>query len=75
MEILEFLFKAEGGIDSASYKKGKAHFQRVYSDYSRRAALIKDWHRQEAENKAIDAQEARDRLRHTDSLEVEGKED
>jgi len=55
MEVLEYLFDAEGGVRSSSYKKGKLHFQHVYSDYSRRAALIKNWYRTEAENKAADA--------------------
>ena len=55
MEVLEYLFDAEGGVRSSSYKKGKLHFQHVYSDYSRRAALIKNWYKTEAENKAADA--------------------
>ena len=75
MEVLEFLFDAEGGARSSSYKKGKQHFQHVYSDYSRRAALIKNFHRIEAENKAADAQEARDRDCDDDSPEVEGEEE
>ena len=53
IEVLEFLFDAEGGVSSSSYKKGKLHFQHVYSDYSRRAALVKNWNRIEAENKAV----------------------
>jgi hypothetical protein len=71
MEVLEFMFEAEGGVNSPWYKKGKLHFQNVYSDYSRRAALVRDWRRQEAENKAIDA---RERARGADSPEVEGEE-
>jgi hypothetical protein len=74
IEVLEYLFDTEGGVRSSSYKKGKLHFQHVYSDYSRRAALIKNWYRTEAENKAADAQEARDQDRDGDSLEDEGEE-
>jgi hypothetical protein len=73
MEIFEFLFDAEG-VNSAWYKKGKVHFQRLCSDYNRRASLIKDWQRRDAENKSIDVQEARNRSRHSDSLQVEGDE-
>ena len=71
IEVLEFLFDAEGGANSALYKKGKAHFQYVYSDYSRRVILIKNWERQEA----IDAQEALDRNRDANSLDVEEEEE
>ena len=75
IEVLEFLFDAEGGVSSSSYKKGKLYFQHVYSDYSRRAALVKNWNRIEAENKAANTQEAYDRDYDGDSLEVEGEED
>ena len=55
IEVLEYLFDTKGGVRSSSYKKGKLYFQYVYSDYSRRAALIKNWYKTEAENKAADA--------------------
>jgi hypothetical protein len=55
MEVLEYLFNTKGGVRSSLYKKGKLYFQYVYSDYSRRAALIKNWYRTEAENKAANA--------------------
>jgi hypothetical protein len=42
MEVLEYLFNAKGGVRSSLYKKGKLHFQYVYGDYSRKAALIKN---------------------------------
>lgn len=53
MEILEFLFNAKGRARSSSYKKRKLHFQHVYGDYSRRAALIKNCHRVKVENKRM----------------------
>ena len=55
IEVLEYLFNTEGGVRSSLYKKGKLYFQHVYSDYNRRAALIKNWYKTEAENKAADA--------------------
>jgi hypothetical protein len=42
IEVLEFLFDAESRANSALYKKEKAHFQYVYSDYNRRTILIKN---------------------------------
>ena len=42
IEVLEFLFDVERGVSSSSYKKRKLYFQYVYSDYSRRAALVKN---------------------------------
>jgi hypothetical protein len=57
--MVSFLFDAEGGVRSSQYLKGKAHFQRVYSDYKSRAVKIKEYHRQEAENAAADLEEER----------------
>jgi hypothetical protein len=73
--LLAFLFDAKGGAESILYKKGKAHFQHVYSYYNKRAVGIKEWERQRAENKAIDAQEAQEAQARSESLEVEGQED
>jgi hypothetical protein len=40
------------------YKKAKAHFQHVYSEYKRRAVGITEFNRQEAKNNTINAQES-----------------
>jgi hypothetical protein len=42
MEVLEFLFDVESRVNSALYKKEKAYFQYVYSDYNKRVILIKN---------------------------------
>jgi hypothetical protein len=47
-------------VHSFSYSKAKAHFQRVFSNYSKRAVVIKEYYRQEAENTAIDPREERE---------------
>ena len=31
LSVLAFMFNTEGGAESAAYKKGKAHFEHVYS--------------------------------------------
>ena len=64
------MFDTEGGDDSPLYKKGKAHFEHVYSQYNRRAVSLVELERVRLENLAIDAREAR-----LESLEVKGQED
>jgi len=55
IEVLEYLFDTKGGVRLSLYEKGKLHFQHIYNNYSRKAALIKNWYRTEAENKAANA--------------------
>jgi hypothetical protein len=50
LRLFAFLFAAEGGVNSSAYKKAKAHFQHVFSDYNKRAIGIKEYERREAEN-------------------------
>jgi hypothetical protein len=69
------LFNTEKGVKSSLYKKRKQHFQHVYSDYNKRAALIKNFYKIEAENKATDAQEARDQDCDDYSLKIKDKEE
>ena len=59
LEILEFLYEAEGGSNSGGYKKAKAHFEHVYSAYNRRAQGIARLAREQAEEVVADAREAR----------------
>ena len=70
LAVLAFLFDAEGGANSPNYKKGKAHFQHVYSQYSQRARGIAEYKRAQAERAAIDTQGSP-----SPSPEVEGQED
>lgn len=56
MASLAFLFDAEGGDNSPSYRLAKAHFENVYSSYQKRARGIAEWKRQERENAAEDAE-------------------
>jgi len=63
------MFDAEGGIDAPLYKKGKAHFEHVYSQYNRRAIRLAELEQVRLESAAIDAQDSR-----TLSPEVEGQE-
>jgi len=37
LDLLDFIYTADGGINAPMYKKSKAHFQHVYSEYKRRA--------------------------------------
>jgi len=70
LSVLAFMFDAEGGVNSPLYKKGKAHFEHVYSQYNRRAVGLAELERVRLENLAIDAHEAR-----LESPEIEGQED
>ena len=36
LDLLDFIYTADGGINAPMYKKSKAHFQHVYSEYKRR---------------------------------------
>jgi hypothetical protein len=69
LEILEFLYEAEGGENSPVYKKAKAHFQHVFSYYQRRAVGLAEWDRQQAENATIEARGSR-----SPSPEIRGRE-
>jgi hypothetical protein len=69
LSLLAFMFDAEGGIDAPLYKKGKAHFEHVYSQYNRRAIRLAELEQVRLESAAIDAQDSR-----TPSPEVEGQE-
>jgi hypothetical protein len=70
LSVLAFMFDAEGGVESLLYKKGKAHFEHVYSQYNRRAVGLAEHERVRLENLVIDAREAQ-----SESPEVEGQED
>jgi hypothetical protein len=70
LSVLAFMFEAEGGAESVAYKKGKAHFEHVYSQYNRRAIGLAELERIRLENIAIDVREAR-----SVSPEIEGEED
>jgi hypothetical protein len=72
LDLLDFIYTADGGINAPMYKKSKAHFQHVYSEYKRRAVGITEFNRQEAENNAIDAQDSRSS---TPEEEEDGQED
>jgi hypothetical protein len=61
------MFNIEGGVNSPTYKKGKAHFEHVYSQYNQRAVGLIELERVRLENITIDAREAR-----SESLEIEG---
>jgi zinc finger BED domain-containing protein 1 (E3 SUMO-protein ligase ZBED1) len=50
LRLFGYLYATEGGVNSGPYKKAKAHFQHVFSDYYKRAVRIKEYERQEAEN-------------------------
>jgi hypothetical protein len=54
LNILRYLYAAEGGERSSVYTRAKAHFQSVFSSYQRRAIGLAEWDRQQAENVAID---------------------
>jgi hypothetical protein len=54
---LDFIYTADSGINAPIYKKSKAYFQYVYSEYKQRAVGITEFNRQEAENDTINAQE------------------
>jgi hypothetical protein len=71
LEVLSYLFEADGGVNAVQYKRGKAHFEHVYSDYKRRANGLADLERRRLEDAARDAQ---DRQR-SPSPEEEGQED
>jgi hypothetical protein len=71
--VLAWLFEADEGEDSIQYKKGKAHFEHVYSAYKTRSVGLVERERIRAENAAIDAAEARE-IRSV-SPELEGEED
>jgi hypothetical protein len=64
------MFNIEGGINSPLYKKGKAHFEHVYSQYNRRAIRLAELEQIRLENAAINAQDNR-----SQSPEVKGQED
>jgi hypothetical protein len=51
LRLFSYLYTADGGVNSTAYKKAKAHFQHVFSDYNKRAVGIKEYERQEAENR------------------------
>lgn len=40
LNLLEYIYDAEGGTTSTPYKKAKAHFEHTYSQYRRRATAI-----------------------------------
>ena len=70
LSVLVFIFNTKGGAESVAYKKGKAHFEHVYSQYNRRAVGLAELERIRLENIAIDVREAR-----SASPEIEGEED
>ena len=49
------MFDAEGGNEAPLYKKGKAHFETVYSQYNRKAIGLRELERIRVANEAIDA--------------------
>ena len=59
MTAFAYLYDATGGVNSFEYRRAKTCFERVYSDYRRRAGGIREFHRQEAENQARDEREER----------------
>ncbi|KAG4427139.1 hypothetical protein IFR05_017378, partial [Cadophora sp. M221] len=59
LQMVSFLFDADGGTRSPQYIKAKHHFERVFSDYKSRAIKIKEYHRQEAEFAEINAEALR----------------
>ena len=63
------MFNAEGGINAPLYKKGKAHFKHVYSQYNHRAVGLIELERVRLKSAVIDGQDSR-----TPSPKVEGQE-
>ena len=55
LSLLVFMFNAEGSINAPLYKKGKAHFEHVYSQYNRRAVRLIELERVRLKSVAIDA--------------------
>jgi hypothetical protein len=53
------MFVVEGSINAPLYKKGKAHFKHVYSQYNRRAIRLTELEQVRLKSAAIDAQDSR----------------
>ena len=70
LQMVSYLFASTGGTQSTLYKKGKAHFERVFSNYETRSVKIREFHREEVEHAAIDAEEARYQRDGTQELEA-----
>jgi hypothetical protein len=64
------MFEAEGGAELVAYKKGKAYFEHIYSQYNWRVIGLAELERIRLENIAINIREAR-----SASPEIEGEED
>lgn len=55
LNLLEYIYDANGGTNSTAYKKAKSHFEHVWGQYNRRAIQMKERERVRAEEAAIDA--------------------
>ena len=57
LKALAFFSQATRGLTSPLAKKGKAHFEHVFSQYNRRTIGIKEYKQQKAVNDILDADE------------------
>jgi hypothetical protein len=48
LAVFEHLFAAEGGVRSSLYKKGKAHFETIYSQFKSRSNSIRIFDKEES---------------------------
>lgn len=69
LQLLEYLYHAQGGARAPEVKKAKAHFQAVYGQYDRRAAVLRVYQVEQIEAAANAAAEE------NSDLEVEEEDD
>ncbi len=53
MNLLTYIYDAEGGANSPKVKRGKAHFEHVYGQYRRRAVQIAVIERERAQEQLL----------------------
>ena len=51
LNLLEYIYEAEGGINSSQYKKSKMHFEHTFYRYRARTQAKADYRRAEAEDR------------------------